>query len=213
AGRPVLSELARSVEFGFTAALLCGVLAVILVVVAFPLGETVYVQQRHSLVPGATQMVARKAPNLILVGLGLCFLVAAGLGGVVASIRILVWLARKWEAVPAEFGGMSGVKAVGLLFVPWFNIYWMFRVVPGLSAALSRALRSYDPDAPAHAGLAAGLTACLLAFVPGLNVLTLLPLLVWLKAADRAASRLAIRSAAETEGVAAGEPAPASQEQ
>src|SRR5437870_1930622 len=94
AGRPVLSELARSVEFGFTAALLCGVLAVILVVVAFPLGETVYVQQRHSLVPGATQMVARKAPNLILVGLGLAACLRAFVPGLNALtlLPLLVWL-------------------------------------------------------------------------------------------------------------------------
>ena len=47
---------------------------------------------------------------------------------------------------------MSGVKAVGLLFVPVFGIYWFFRVIPGLSSALTRSIEARAPNENASAG-------------------------------------------------------------
>ena len=39
-------------------------------------------------------------------------------------------------------------RAVGLLFVPFFNTYWVFRAVWGLALNLNRFARRYELDAP-----------------------------------------------------------------
>src|SRR5947209_4595283 len=177
------STLARRIETFYTAAILCLILGIVIFVVGFMLVQGMRVTGTR----GTETVVALAA----LAVEGIALLLA-----LVATIMLLVWLARTWRAVPAEFGGMAPLKSVGLLFVPWFNIYWMFRAIPGLSATLSRALRSYDPGAPAQAGYGAGVTACVLSLVPGLNVLTLPALLLWLRSAARAANRLSELAAA-----------------
>src|SRR5207244_3348934 len=69
--------------------------------------------------------------------------------------------------------------------------YWMFRVIPGLSGALTRTLDSRDADDPGKAGYGAGVATCVMSLIPGVNVLTVVPWLMWLRAADRSVQRLA----------------------
>ena len=127
------SGLGRKIELLFMAAVVCVVIGVGVIGVAF------------ALTGGRTS----RGEGTLYFTIAAAFEGLAGLIALVAWILILVWMARAWNRVPEEFGGMSGLKAVGLLFVPFFNIYWMFRVIPGLSTALTRALQSRDPDTPA----------------------------------------------------------------
>ncbi len=129
---------------------------------------------------------------------------AAGSAGVgvfcfaLTPLLSLIWLGRAWSSVPPEYGGMSGLKAVGLLFIPIFSIYWIFRVVPGLSSALTKALEARDPDGKTNAGYGAGMAALIMNFV-GLFWLAWIPGLMWLSAADRAITRLTALVAADDE--------------
>ncbi len=64
-----------------------------------------------------------------------------GLGGLMelaALIFILVWLYQAWRIVLRGDEEYSAGLMVGLLFVPVFNFYWMFRAILGLSRAAHR---------------------------------------------------------------------------
>ena len=74
---------------------------------------------------------------------------AALLGGVCwlgMLVLALVWLHAAWSALPpSERRTRSGREvtpgaAVGLLFVPFFNVYWMFVVSLGLCDAIDQRL-------------------------------------------------------------------------
>lgn len=63
----------------------------------------------------------------------------------------MVNLYKAWRLVePDPRGGMSPGKAVGLLFVPFFSLYWQFRAYYGLSLAYAEfiARRKLDAKAP-----------------------------------------------------------------
>lgn len=46
--------------------------------------------------------------------------------GLVSFIYALILLYRLWVIVPANIAATSPDRAVGFLFIPFFNIYWMF---------------------------------------------------------------------------------------
>lgn len=56
---------------------------------------------------------------------------------------------RCWKAIPEEFARMTPGKAVGYLFIPFFNLYWLFPSVGGLGGdcaflAKNRNIRGFD---------------------------------------------------------------------
>lgn len=58
-----------------------------------------------------------------------------------------------WEAIPKEFARMTPGAAVGRLFIPFYNIYWVFPSIGGLGAdcamlAQSRGLKGYNSLKP-----------------------------------------------------------------
>jgi hypothetical protein len=173
------SRLARNISTLYVAAILFGVIGGALF--AYAIGTAATSQGPKSAGPPKAEV------TLVLLGLSLSGI--GGLSAIFAGLLTLIWIGRSWNCVPAEDGGMSGAKAVLLMFVPLFNIYWMFRVVPGLSTALTRALERRDPDTPAATGYGAGLAACIMSLI-GLNVLALVPFLMWLGSADRAVNRV-----------------------
>jgi hypothetical protein len=93
----------------------------------------------------------------------------------VALIGAAVWLHRAWESVPAAMRytnqgrWITPGKAIGYLFVPFYNLYWMFVVTQGLCDAVDRTLleRGAQPRAPR--GLATA--ACATQLVPYCNLL------------------------------------------
>ena len=78
------------------------------------------------------------------------------LDGVFALIRLAivgVWLHTAWSDVPLETRDELHVtpgKAIGFLFIPFVNIYWIFAMPRRLCTALDRALivRGGTPSAP-----------------------------------------------------------------
>jgi hypothetical protein len=123
-------------------------------------------------------------------GFGIFFCVLAGVIYLTAGILFLIWLYQAWSVVPREYGGPSPGMAVGLLFVPFFNLYWIFRVVPGLSSALQRALDELEPGRPHGAGFGLGVAACILSLIPYLNVVAIILLLIWINIANGAKNAL-----------------------
>jgi hypothetical protein len=203
--KPRSSRLARNICNLVVASLLFAVLGAVLIFVTYAIAPRTSKTEKIEDFPGQTgvRTTYAKEPNVVLLCSGAALAGLAGLLALITPLLFLVWLGRTWSAVPPEDGGMSGAMAVLLLFVPVFNLYWMFRVIPGLSGVLTRALEQRDPDSRVSAGGGAGMAACLMYFIPGLNALAVVPLLMWLMAADKALNRLtAIRDASGSDEVA-----------
>jgi hypothetical protein len=109
-----------------------------------------------------------------------------------AMIVLLVWLYQSWDAVPAEFRSTSPGRAVGLLFVPIFGIYWTFRAIPGLSRSIARATRAADPTSRSRASFGLGVSACILGLVPPLALLSSVLLVAWVLAANASKNRMLV---------------------
>jgi len=54
-----------------------------------------------------------------------------------------IFLYRLWEAIPREFARTTPWKAVLLMLVPFFNVYWLFVVFLGLYKDMNKATESY----------------------------------------------------------------------
>lgn len=112
-----------------------------------------------------------------------------------AWVLINVWLYRAWSIVPPKYGGVGPLKAVLFLFIPLFNIYWMFRVIPGLSKAYGRILEDLEPDRTPKTGFGAGAASCILPFIPGFSVFAPIAFLSWLDSANFAKNRIELLEA------------------
>lgn len=73
----------------------------------------------------------------------------AALAIVTAKVLTLVYMARLWSVLRYSTPRTSAGKAVGLLFVPFFNLYWIFMAFHGLAQDWNR-ITSQHPDL-AHA--------------------------------------------------------------
>lgn len=96
-----------------------------------------------------------------------------------AIILYSIWFFRTWKAVPSEFRGCSPGRAVGLLFVPIFNFYWIFRAIPGLSRSIDRALTAIDKREHGSIGFGVGVAACVISLIPYVNILAWPLLAFW----------------------------------
>ena len=104
--------------------------------------------------------------SALLVGLGL-------LGGYAlmlwSSILSYIYLYRAWSMIQPGNVRTSPGKAIGFLFIPFFNIYWVFVAVGGLPREWNRVMSSH-PNLSQAPRLSSGLAiaACLvpLLFIP-----------------------------------------------
>ena len=58
----------------------------------------------------------------------------------VAPVLGLIWLYTAWSSIPYEYRTISPGQAVGMMFVPIYNYYWIFKANVGLTSALDYAL-------------------------------------------------------------------------
>lgn len=84
----------------------------------------------------------------LLAGLPL-LLVFIGYGLLVASMVFqLMLLHSLWKVVQDGEARTTPGKAVGLSFIPLFNVYWMFVAIAGLPKEMNRVRAAEAPDAP-----------------------------------------------------------------
>lgn len=87
----------------------------------------------------------------------------------------LMWMYSAWSAIPFDYRvtgsgkRVSPGEAVGFMFIPIFNLYWMFVASGGLCDALDHMLRSSGTSRTSPKGLA--LAACIMQFIPYVNFL------------------------------------------
>jgi hypothetical protein len=95
---------------------------------------------------------------------------------------LFVWLGLSWAMIPpagrrTDSGrAISPAQAVGYLFIPFYNLYWVFVVSMGLCEALDRQLAAFGVARRAPGGLAVAMS--IVQVLPCVN-LVLGPLL-WL---------------------------------
>lgn len=100
------------------------------------------------------------------------------------------WLYQAWRAVLREDEEHSPGLMVSLLFVPFFNFYWMYRAIPGLSLAIQQELMLLAPHRTNASGWGPGVAACVLALLPPLWPVAFCMFAAWILIADNAVGRL-----------------------
>jgi hypothetical protein len=72
----------------------------------------------------------------------------------IVTIAHLTFVYRSWSSIRGEHARMTPGKAVGLLFVPIFNVYWIFQVYGGFSTDYNNYIRQKGiAAAPLNRGL------------------------------------------------------------
>jgi len=122
-------------------------------------------------------------PILISFGLDLLLMIPA-------TILYLVWLYKAWAAVPEQYRSATPGAAVGFLFIPFYNYYWVFRALPGLSASIRRAREAVDPGRTGSAGFGIGVTAAVILIIPYVNMIAWPFVLIWVILANGAKNRM-----------------------
>ena len=78
---------------------------------------------------------------------------------------------RLWEVIPAEIARTTPGKAVGLSFIPFFGLYWIFVAYKGLSEDMNKTLQWRG--IPYQVDRYTGLLFCLLTILVWFNVCAL----------------------------------------
>jgi len=98
---------------------------------------------------------------------------------IVALVLWLVLLYRAWVVVqPAGQTNVRPAQAVGLLFVPFYNLYWMFVAIAHLPKAMNIALDHYQVPGP-RMNPALGFGWCITLLVALVPLAGLLAVPVW----------------------------------
>jgi hypothetical protein len=112
-------------------------------------------------------------------GFPCCFIIV-GIGGVIAGIVYGTMLLYKlWTLIPPDRAATTPGKAVGFIFIPIFNFYWIFISQYGLAKALNKELDSTRHSSKMNEGLC--LTSCILfcvSWIPVVDYFTIIPNLV-----------------------------------
>ena len=152
--------------------------------ILIPLGVAFFIAA-----PIADEVFRRGPRSIRELMVALCCL-AGGLTELTALVFCCIWLYQAWRVVLHGDEEYSPGLMVGLLFVPFFNIYWMFRVIPGLSTAIHRELRYMAPHLGHSAGSVPGVLACVFLLIPYFQPIAICMFLAWMLIANNALQRL-----------------------
>lgn len=94
-----------------------------------------------------------------------------------SAIPFYMTLYRAWKCL--QPGGMARTtpgKAVGFMFIPFFNFYWLFQAVNGLATDWNRTVNTFQ-DLKAAPRMSQGifLTCCIGMFLPPLGLIMMFP--------------------------------------
>ncbi|MBR0224953.1 MAG: DUF4339 domain-containing protein [Thermoguttaceae bacterium] len=94
--------------------------------------------------------------------------IVSSITSIFAAVTSFVFVFNFWKSIPRKFARTSPGVALGLLFVPLFNLYWSFVTFRGGSLDLDSSLQYYaqhgmnQNERPKHAGLFGGTTFAIL---------------------------------------------------
>ena len=97
--------------------------------------------------------------STLTIGLGL--IGAGGAGLLFSSILIYIYLYRAWKCLQPGGATVSPGAAIGFLFIPVFNLYWLFKAIGGLPKQWNTITSSY-PNTKNAPKLSMGAFICML---------------------------------------------------
>jgi serine/threonine protein kinase len=92
-----------------------------------------------------------------------------------SHVLFLRMLYKAWEMLPIELARTTPGKAVGYLFIPFYNLYWCWKVLPGLASDYSRYLRETGSQEQPGWGDFSKLFCLLYFYLPVVAVASLVP--------------------------------------
>lgn len=116
-----------------------GFLSLGLVIAFFALGISSS-SSSGSTAPGSPPNMDGVAPVLIAI----CFYGLAIICFTLSSVFLLMNFYRAWSCLRAGAPRTTPGQAVGMLFIPFYNLYWMFVAIAGLPKDWNRIVASYD---------------------------------------------------------------------
>lgn len=155
-------------------------------------------------------VIGLEDPSLSREGEGtfLLMLFAGIAAAIYAGIYFLISLYRCWSILKGPTARTTPGKAVGFLFIPFFNLYWMFVVVGGLAKDANAFLESKNAGKTIKINVELSTAACItyiISFIPhyyvaipaGIVSLVLLNILIyqWAAFLDFAVKELEARKA------------------
>jgi hypothetical protein len=90
------------------------------------------------------------------------------IGLIVGTIFWCMLFYQSWKLIPTSIARTTPGKAVGFLFIPFFNFYWVFVSFLGLSKDMNETLRRRGIQHQVNEGL--GLTLCILSILSQLCI-------------------------------------------
>ena len=108
----------------------------------------------------------RNADGILL--LGMTFMMIGIVVLIVGTIFGCILHYHLWKVIPEDIARTTPGKAVGFLFIPLFNFYWMFVSCLGLSKDLNKALQQRGVHCQVSEGL--GLALCIFGILSNLLI-------------------------------------------
>lgn len=123
---------------------------------------------------GTTEAASETGTGIIIVAF--CLIGAAMICATIHGIYSYIILYRAWSCLRYGAPRTTPGAAIGLMFVPFFNMYWIFQAYKGLATDWNRIVQSY-PDLQPAPRLSEGvfLTFCIGFFIPFLNLIMIFP--------------------------------------
>lgn len=117
------------------------------------------------------------APLFISLTLGILIGIAAVILGLT---MICLLLYKAWQQIQGQYARTTPAKAVGFMFIPFFNIYWIFMAYWGYAQDYNAFLQKMNIEvAPLKENLF--LAFCILAacsYIPYINILAAIPAMI-----------------------------------
>jgi hypothetical protein len=107
-------------------------------------------------------------------------LITFGLSAIASMVLFYIILYRNWQLIQDGYARTTPGKAVGFLFIPFFNLYWIFEAFPGLISDTNAYIqRRALPIRLQDSGLATAFCILtLLCLVPYLNFAAAIALII-----------------------------------
>lgn len=137
---------------------------------------------------------ADESPDSPVTGL-LCLLMIGsffimGVFLVIYAVSFFVLIYRCWEIIQEGTARTTPGMAVGLLFIPFFNLYWMFVAIHGLAEDMNIYCETYGIEPEYRIDTVLSIITCISFLIPYINSLSPIPLAVLMISFGKAAGRI-----------------------